>query len=60
MLVLHAAGIHSGTTVLACQLYFWSRLAYVPLYAFGVPWVRSLVWLVGFAGLVMLLFAILG
>lgn len=59
VLILHVAGIHSAKTLLACQLYFWARVAYVPLYAFGVPWIRSLVWLVSFAGLVMLLFAIL-
>ena len=59
VLILHVAGVHSAKTVLACQLYFWARVAYVPLYAFGVKMVRSLVWMVGFAGLVMLLLAIL-
>ncbi len=59
VLILHAAGIHTGKTVLACQLYFWARVAYVPLYALGVKTVRSLVWMVSFAGLVMLLLAIL-
>lgn len=43
------------TTALAVQLYFWARLIYVPLYAAGVPYVRSLVWLVSLAGIVMLL-----
>lgn len=59
VLILHVAGIHSGKTVLAAQLYFWGRVLYVPLYAFGVKMVRSIVWLISFAGLVMLLGAIL-
>jgi len=41
------------------QLYFWARLIYLPLYAAGVPYVRSLVWLVSLLGIVMLLWALL-
>ena len=59
VLIAHAAGVHSGRTVLGAQLYFWARLAYLPLYAFGVPQVRSLVWLVSLAGLLLIVFAIL-
>lgn len=39
-------------------LYFAARVVYVPLYAFGVPWVRSLVWLIAAGGLVMVLAAL--
>ncbi len=59
VLIAHAANIHSAKTVLGCELYFWARLIYLPLYAFGVPVVRSLVWLVSAAGLAMLLVALL-
>ena len=59
VLILHAAGIQTSNTVLGCQLYFWGRVVYVPLYALGVPWARSLVWVGSLVGLVMLLFAIL-
>jgi len=48
-----------GLTALAVQLYFWARLIYLPLYAAGVPYVRSLVWLVSLLGIVMLLWALL-
>ena len=54
VLIAHAAGIHSSMTVLGAQLYFWARVAYVPLYAFGIKQLRSLVWLVSLAGLVMI------
>lgn len=48
-----------ASTALAVQLYFWARLAYVPLYAAGIPYVRSLAWLVSLAGILMLLWALL-
>ena len=44
---------------LGAQIYFWGRVAYVPLYAFGVRQVRSLVWLVATAGLIMVAIRIL-
>ena len=59
VLIAHAAGVHSGRTVLGAELYFWGRVVYLPLYAFGVPQVRSLVWLVSLFGLLMIVAAIL-
>ena len=59
ILIAHVAGVHTAKTVLGAQLYFWARLAYLPLYAFGVPQVRSLVWLVSLAGLLLIVFALL-
>ncbi|MEM9198427.1 MAG: MAPEG family protein [Pseudomonadota bacterium] len=48
-----------GTTI-AAVAYLAARIVYVPLYAFGVPYLRSLVWAVGwFATLFMLLAALL-
>ena len=43
-----------GLTALAAQLYFWARVVYLPLYAAGVPYVRSLVWLASLVGIVLL------
>lgn len=59
VLTAHVAGRHSTDTVLACQLYLGARVLYVPLYAAGVPIVRTLVWAVSVVGLVMLVKAIL-
>jgi uncharacterized MAPEG superfamily protein len=42
-------------TVLGAQLYFWARLAYVPMYAAGIAYIRTLVWVVSIIGLVMVL-----
>ena len=55
VLIAHVAGRDGALTVWGAGLYFWARVAYVPLYALGVPYVRSLVWLVSLAGLVMVL-----
>lgn len=59
VLIAHAAGIHTDTTLLGAKLYFTARVAYLPLYAFGVPYVRSLVWVVSMVGLALILAAIL-
>lgn len=59
VLMAHVAGKDGGTlTFLGAHLYFFGRLIYLPLYAFGVPYVRSLVWLVATGGLVMVIAAL--
>lgn len=45
-------------TALGAQLYFWARLAYVPIYAAGIPYLRTLVWAVSVWGLLQLLLAL--
>lgn len=40
-------------------LYFAGRATYLPLYAFGVPLIRSLVWNVATIGIVLLIIALL-
>ena len=45
-------------TALGAQLYFWARLAYVPIYAAGIPYLRTAVWAVGLWGIVKLLSAL--
>ena len=55
VLIAHVSGAESPLTLWGTALYFWARVVYVPLYAFGVPYVRSLVWLVSLAGLAMVL-----
>ena len=59
VIMAHIAG-KDGTilTFVGTHLYFFGRLVYLPLYAFGVPFVRSLVWLVAASGLVMVLVAL--
>jgi uncharacterized MAPEG superfamily protein len=49
----------SPHTALGAQLYFWARLAYLPIYIIGIPYVRTLVWAVSLCGLLMVLSALL-
>ena len=58
VLIAHAAGRHDWMTVWGAQLYFWGRVAYVPLYAFGVFLVRSLAWIVATLGIILILLAL--
>jgi len=47
------------TSALGAQIYVWARLAYVPVYAAGITVVRTLIWLVSLAGILMVLSAML-
>ncbi len=52
VLIAHVANRDNEWTAIGCQVYFWGRVIYVPLYAFGVRQIRSLVWLISLAGLI--------
>jgi len=41
-------------TLTGSALFFWGRLAYAPLYWFGVPWARTLAWAVALVGILMI------
>ena len=60
ILIAHVAQRDGALTLWGAWLYAAGRLVYLPLYAAGVPYVRSLVWVVSLAGLVTILVAILG
>lgn len=55
VLAVMVAGKSSETTVLGAQIYFWARVVYIPAYAIGVPFLRSIVWAVSLIGIVMVL-----
>jgi uncharacterized MAPEG superfamily protein len=59
VLVAHLAGRENAITAMGAQVYFWGRVVYVPLYAFGVRMLRSIVWLVSTAGLLAIFYALL-
>jgi uncharacterized MAPEG superfamily protein len=54
VIVAHMAGLNNDTTVLGAQLFFWARLAYAIVYLIGIPWVRTGVWAVSLAGMVII------
>lgn len=48
----------SDQTALGAQLYFWARLAYLPVYAAGIPYLRTGIWAVSLVGLAMIILAL--
>lgn len=59
VLIAHVSGTNGALTVWGCWLYLLARIVYVPLYAAGIPVLRTLVWMVSVAGLALILFALL-
>ncbi|PJC98536.1 hypothetical protein GQ37_012820 [Janthinobacterium sp. BJB1] len=59
VLIVHVTAQESALTLYGAALYLAARVLYLPLYAFGIPVVRTLVWCVSVAGLLMLYWAIL-
>jgi uncharacterized MAPEG superfamily protein len=59
VMIANAAGRHNWMTIAGAQLYFWGRAVYLPLYALGIPLIRSLVWNVATLGIILILFALL-
>ena len=58
VLLVIAAGKTNQMTVLGAELFFWARVAYVPVYAAGIPYLRTLIWAAATAGMVMVLLAL--
>jgi len=48
VLVAQLAGVSNGATAAACVVFFWARVVHVLAYTFGMPWVRTLAFVVGF------------
>lgn len=59
VLIAHVGERSSDMTVLGAQMYLAGRVLYVPLYAAGIAYVRTMAWAISLAGLVMVLAAIL-
>lgn len=60
VLTVHVSESWDTTSALAVQLYFWARVAYIPLYVSGIPFLRSIAWVVSMVGIVMLAWPLLG
>ena len=58
-LALAVTGKTGGIAATGAWVWLIARVVYVPLYAFGVPAVRTLVWCVSIVGLLMMLFRLL-
>jgi uncharacterized MAPEG superfamily protein len=58
VLVANALQISTSTTVAACAVYFWARLAHFIVYALGIPMLRTLCWTIGWLACAALVLAI--
>jgi|688.fasta_scaffold90721_5 uncharacterized MAPEG superfamily protein len=58
VLLVTILGRESELSAWGAQLYFWARLAYVPVYAAGIPGLRSAIWTVSLVGLLLVLASI--
>jgi len=46
--------VSNAVTLLGAQLFFFGRIAHAILYVAGVPWLRTLAWLVSVVGIAMI------
>jgi uncharacterized MAPEG superfamily protein len=60
VLVAHVAGKANATTALGATIFFWARLAYVPLYTIGVPYIRTVAFFAAAAGEVLIAMQLFG
>lgn len=49
VLVASTAGIHTAAIATAAAIYFWARVTHAVVYTLGIPWLRTLSFVVGFA-----------
>ncbi|MEM7290324.1 MAG: MAPEG family protein [Pseudomonadota bacterium] len=59
VLVIQITESWTSTSALAVQLYFWGRVAYIPAYIIGIPFLRTLIWFVSMIGIVLLAWPLL-
>ena len=55
VIIAELAGINSPTTMLGAQLFFYARVVHALCYLIGIPYVRSLAWVVSVVGMGMIL-----
>ena len=57
---VHVSGLGTAATAVAAALFFWSRLAHALIYAFGIPVLRTIAFLVGFGAQATLFLRLFG
>jgi uncharacterized MAPEG superfamily protein len=58
-LVAHVAGRAGAKVDTGSEIFFWSRVVFIPVYYAGIIYLRTAVWLVSIVGLAMMVAAIL-
>jgi uncharacterized MAPEG superfamily protein len=60
VLAAQALNATNNVTATACIVYFWARVVHLAAYTFGVPWVRTLAFAVGFCAQAAIAWQLLG
>lgn len=50
-LVATVGGVTDPHVELGARVFFWARIAYIPIYMLGIPYVRTIVWAISVAGM---------
>ena len=56
-LVAHVSGTASPRVLLGAEIFFWSRLLYIPVYYAGIMYLRTAIWTISIVGLGMMVSA---
>ncbi|HEX8654228.1 MAG TPA: MAPEG family protein [Allosphingosinicella sp.] len=60
ILIIHAAGLETRWTAIGALVWLAARIVYLPVYAAGIPKLRTLIFLVSVVGIGMVLWPALG
>ncbi len=60
VLILDSMGHSTQSTIIACAVYFWARLAHAVIYALGITVLRTVAFTVGFLAQAALVLAVFG
>jgi uncharacterized MAPEG superfamily protein len=54
-LVAQVSGLANAKVTLGAEIFCWARLAYIPIYVVGIPYVRTVAFAIGLLGLCIML-----
>lgn len=60
ILIVQISGQNSIYSHSGAALWMAMRILYLPAYALGIPWTRTIIWQLSMIGLLMVLFSLLG
>jgi len=55
VIVAHVTTVSNDITAMGATLFFWARVAYLAIYIAGIPWLRTMAFMAGWVGEVMIL-----
>ena len=58
VLVAHVGGVSNEATAMWAALFFWARLAHAVIYILGIPFLRTIIFTVGFVAIVGIFYEI--